>query len=246
MVRSNKLRRKHRKPRRFTKKRRDRQSGGTAHTTVYPPDSITKYISTVVYVNLDKRTDRRAQIEKELKVFPPDKVHRIPGIVPDVHDVPHRNIALAKAHLNAVKLAKENNWPNTLFLEDDSVLVNIEKAYPCFERLVKDPYDVIMLGSHSPDYDKDTLRVKRATGGASYLVHQSHYDIYMERLQSMIDSFVSGQHIEGGNAIVFPALQQEYKWFVVVPSLMTQLAGSSNREGGKYINYGRLEPQPTS
>ena len=102
-----------------------------------------------------------------------------------------------------------------------------------------------MLGSHAPEYDKDTLRVKRATSAASYLVHQSHYDVYIERLKSMIDGFVSGQHIEPGNATVFPPLQQEYKWFVVVPSLMTQLAGTSNRED-RHKNYTYLEVQPTS
>ena len=217
------------------------------HPTTYPPDSINTYISNVVYINLDKRTDRRAQMEQELKIFHPEKVHRIPGIVPDILDIPHKNVALTQAHLNAVKLAKEKNWPNTLFLEDDSVWVNIEKAYPCFEKLVKEPYDVIMLGSHGPDYDKDTLRVKRSTSAASYLVHQSHYDIYIERLQSMIDGFVSGvtNDIQPGNATVFPPLQQEYKWFVVVPSLMTQLAGMSNREE-KIVNYSRLEVLPTS
>lgn len=240
MVRSNKLRRKHRKLKRFTKKRKTRQSGGALHPTTYPPDSINTYISSVVYINLDKRTDRRAQMEQELKIFHPEKVHRIPGIVPDILDIAHKNLALTKAHLNAVKLAKKNNWPNTLILEDDSIWVNIEKAYPCFEKLVKEPYDVIMLGSHGPDYDKDTLRVKRSTGAASYLVHRSHYDIYIERLETLINSFVSGQHIECGNAVVFPELQQEYKWFVVVPSLMTQLAGMSNREE-KIVNYSRLE-----
>jgi len=185
-------------------------------------------------------------MEQELKIFHPEKVHRIPGIVPDILDIPHKNVALTQAHLNAVKLAKEKNWPNTLILEDDSVWVNVEKAYPCFEKLVKELYDVIMLGSHGPDYDKDTLRVKRSTGAASYLVHQSHYDIYIERLQSMIDGFVSGvtKDIQPGNATVFPPLQQEYKWFVVVPSLMTQLPGISNREE-KIVNYSRLEVQPT-
>lgn len=245
MVVSNKQRRKHRKSGRRTKRRKPRHSGGTAHTTTYPPDSINTYISNVVYVNLDSRTDRRAQMEQELKIFHPEKVHRIPGIVPDILDIPHKNVALTQAHLNAVKLAKEKNWPNTLFLEDDSVWVNIEKAYPCFEKLVKEPYDVIMLGSHGPEYDKDTLRVKHATGGASYLVHQSHYDVFIGRLQSMIDSFVSGQHIEGANAVVFPPLQQEYKWFVVVPSLMKQLPGMSNREQ-LHKNYTYLEVQPTS
>ena len=109
-MRSNKLRRNHRKPRRFTKKRKTRQSGGTLHPITYPPDSINTYITSVVYINLDKRTDRRAQMEQELKIFHPEKIHRILGIVPDILDIAHKNVALTKAHLNAVKLAKKNNW----------------------------------------------------------------------------------------------------------------------------------------
>lgn len=209
---------------------------------MYPPDSIKTYISHVVYVNLDSRTDRKAQMENELKVFNPEQVHRIPGIVPDIMDMAHKNVALAKAHLNGVKLAKQNNWPNTLFLEDDSVWANVDKAYPAFEALIKKPYDAIMLGSHHAKYDSE-FRVENATSGASYLLHNSHYDIYIDRLQGMIDSFVSG--VTGHEAVqtdtmVFGPLQKEYKWFIVVPSLMIQLPGHSDREN-RQVNFTEVE-----
>ena len=244
---SNKRRRKHRRSkrsRRLTKKRRRMQSGGTPHKTVYPPESIKNYISHVVYVNLDSRTDRRAQMEQELKIFSPDQVHRVPGIVPDILDLAHKNIALATAHLNAVKLARDNQWTNTLFLEDDSAWANIDAAYPCFEKLVQGSYDAIMLGSHHAEYDKETFRVKRATSGAAYLLHHSHYTIYINRLQAMIDSFVSGvtEHykVQTNSEPVFGSLQKEYNWFIVIPPLMTQLPGISDRMN-EYVNYTHAE-----
>jgi hypothetical protein len=243
MAPSNKRRGKHRRSRRVTKKRRRTQSGGTPHKTIYPPESIKTYISHVVYVNLDSRTDRKAQIEQELKVFAPEQIHRIPGIVPDILDMAHKNVALATAHLNAVKLARDNQWPNTLFLEDDAVWKNIEKGYPCFEKLVQGSYDAIMLGGHHAEYDDETFRVKNATSGASYLLHNSHYTVFIDKLQAMIDSFVSGvtnHALVQGDVMVFAPLQKEYKWFIVIPPLMVQLPGKSDREG-KYVNFSNVE-----
>jgi hypothetical protein len=196
-------------------------------------------------------------MENELKVFNPEQIHRIPGIVPDsiptstatlpsaalyLTDVAHRNVALAKAHLNAVKLAKQHNWDNTLFLEDDSIWANIDKAYPAFEALIKNPYDAIMLGSHHAVYDTE-FRIESATSGAAYLLHHSHYDIFIERLQAMIDSFVPGvttHHALQTDLAVFGPLQKEYKWFAVVPALMIQLPGHSDREN-KRVNFTEVE-----
>jgi hypothetical protein len=215
------------------------------HITVYPPESIRNHISHVVYINLDSREDRRAQMEQELKVFAPEQVHRVPGIVPDILDMAHKNVALATAHLNAVKLARDNHWPNALFLEDDSVWANVERAYPSFERLIQGSYDAIMLGGHHAEYDEQTLRIKRATSGASYLLHESHYTVFIDRLQAMIDSFVSGVTIHDdvqGDTVVFGPLQKEYKWFIVAPSLMVQLPGNSDREG-RYVDFTGVENQ---
>jgi len=229
---SNQRKKSNKRRRRITSRYKQRHSGGNPHITVYPPDKIKEYIHHVVYVNLDSRTDRREQLEKELKVFNKEQIHRVPGILPDVQDVAHRNVALAKAHLNAVKLAIDNNWENTLFLEDDAVWANIEKAYPIFEKLVQQPYDAIMLGSHLGNYDKETYRVHSGTNGASYLLHKSHYNIYFERLQAMINSFKPGitkSEEMHADVAVFGPLQKEYKWYMVVPPLMIQLPGHSNR-----------------
>jgi hypothetical protein len=188
-------------------------------------------------------------MEQELKVFHPDQVHRIPGILPEVIDVGekdmrYKSIALAKAHVNAVKLSKENDWPNTLFLEDDSVWANIEKAYPAFEALVKKPYDAIMLGSHNAKYGAD-FRAESATSGAAYLLHNSHYSIFMDKLQAMIDGFVPGVtqgYDTEGDAVVFGPLQKEYKWYIVVPALMIQLPGISDR-AGHHLNFRNVDPK---
>lgn len=235
-----------RKRKNLTRKRRtrSRKSVKRLRRKMYsgggdPRDLLKKYISNVVYVNLDSRTDRRSDMEEQLKIFNPEQIHRIPGIVPEILDMAHKNVSLAKAHLNAVKLASDNKWENTLFLEDDSIWANLEEAFPVFEKLINQPYDAIMLGAHHADYDKETFRIKSATSGASYLLHKSHYDAFIEKLESMINSFVPGvtKHEDvQGDTVVFGPLQREYKWYVVSPPLMIQKAGYSDRES-KHLNF---------
>lgn len=237
--RKNITRKRHTRSRKSLKRlRRKLYSGGGD-----PRDLLKKYISNVVYINLDSRTDRRSDIEEQLKIFNPEQIHRIPGIVPEILDVAHKNVSLAKAHLNAVKLARDNKWPNTLFLEDDSIWANLDEGFPVFEKLVNKPYDAIMLGSHDADYDRDTFRIKSATSGASYLLHESHYDIFIERLESMINSFVSGSTSDQAvqtDSVVFKPLQKEYKWFLVSPPLMVQKPGHSDRTDA-YIDFSHVE-----
>ena len=235
--RKNFTRKRHTRSRKHSKPRK-RYKGGSNQG-----DILKKYITHVVYVNLDSRTNRKSQIESELSIFNPEQVHRVPGIVPEILDEPHKHVALATAHLNAVKLARDKQWENTLFLEDDSIWTNNEDALKCFEKLVKEPYDAIMLGAHDPVYDKETFRIQSATSGASYLLHKSHYNIFIERLEAMINSFVPGvsnAHDVQTDAIVFKPLQKEYKWFIVAPPLMVQKPGYSDR-AGKDMNFTKVE-----
>jgi len=235
-----------RKRKNLTRKRRtrSRKSVKRLRYKVYngggdPRELLKKCITNVVYVNLDSRTDRKSQVEEELKIFNPEQIHRVPGIVPEVLDLANKNVALARAHVNAVKLARDNKWENTLFLEDDSVWANLEESFPIFEKLINQPYDAIMLGAHHADYDKETFRVKKAQNGASYLLHISHYDVFIEKMESMINSFIPGvtKHEDvQGDRVVFGPLQQEYKWYLVSPPMMIQKGGYSDREG-QYRNF---------
>jgi hypothetical protein len=229
------------------KRKTRRQRGGSIsqnHITVYPPSSIKQYIENVIYINLDSRTDRRKHIEKELQIFDKSQIHRVPGIVSEIQDNKHRALAITKTHLNAIKLAKNSDWSNVLVTEDDAYWANIERAYPAFEKLIQKTYDVIMLGSQRPKYNKDTFRVEESYGAHAYLVNKTHYDILIKKLEELIGDFnpktpgfIDAEH----DTMVFRPLQREYNWFIVIPSLMNQLPGHSNRLE-QYVNYKNVEP----
>jgi hypothetical protein len=234
--------RKNRSMRKLRITRKKKQRGG--HITVYPPASIKQYIQHVIYVNLDSRPDRRAQIEKELQIFDKSQIHRIPGIVPEIQDTKHKTLALAKAHLNAIKYARDAGWKNTLFVEDDAIWTNIEKSYPIFERLLKQKYDAIMLGGQRPQYDSQTYRVKQSYGGTAYFLINSHFNVVIQKIEEMISKFNPSTStylsVEVDN-VVFRELQRDYKWFIVVPALMKQLAGHSDRMSS-YQDYTHVQP----
>ena len=226
-----------------TKKRRIQRGGN--HTTVYPPESINNYIRHILYLNLDSRPDRKAQMEKELQVFKNAHIQRVPGVVSEFKDIKHRTLEITKSHMNALKIARDAKWPNVLILEDDAIWANIERAYPAFQNLVQKPYDVIMLGSQRPKYNKDNFRVEDAYGAHGYLVNGSFYNVFIQKLEELISKFDPKKpgYIEDEiDTMVFRSLQKEYIWYAVIPSLINQLPGFSSRLA-KESDYRHVEPK---
>jgi hypothetical protein len=203
----------------------------------YPPSSINEYVLHVVYINLDDRTDRRVQIENELKVFSPGKVTRIPG----VKDT-NKARGCTTGHLNALLYARDHNFPNVLVLEDDAMWSNIDASYPLFEKLVTKSYDVVMLGATELDYDTNTFKIKKALTASSYLVNSSYYTTIIERLQGLLNTpnFDSLPYCEQiVDCKPYNDLQSTGQWFIVIPSLMIQRKSYSNIEG-RLVNYEKM------
>jgi len=214
-----------------TRKNKQKRRGNTRanhHAPTLPPKSINDHITHALYINLDKRTDRRKRIENELSIFEPNKVTRIPGVI---HKNPY--YGCTSGHIAALKMAREHKWPNVLILEDDAIWANIDKAYPVFEKLINNPYDVIMLGGTYSEYDKNTYRIKLAYTASSYIAHHSYYDTLIQALENGLRS-KSSNHIPPD--VVFSKLQPKGNWFLVRPALMVQGKSHSNIIGG-VVNY---------
>lgn len=227
MGRTNKRYRKHKRGSRKSRKVSNRMAGGTSNPIVYPPSSINQYVSNVAYVNLDSRKDRRAQLEDQLKVFKPEKIHRVPG----VENKQYPYVGGVTAHLNAMKLAKESNWDNVLILEDDSIWANTDVSYPIFEMLVKNPYDVIMLAGTYSDFDKNTFKINKSKCASAYLVNKSYYNTIISKTEEILAQYKPGITPVDGitlDVAVFEPLQAVNKWFIVSPSLMIQSKGYSD------------------
>jgi len=216
-----------------TRKNKQTRRANNHSKTKLPPKSINDHIDHVLYINLDRRPDRKEQIERQLSVFDSHKITRVPGVL-------HKNPAIgcATSHIHALKMAKEHGWPNVLIVEDDAIWANVDKAYPVFEKLIKDPYDVIMLGGTYPSWEEKSYRVKHALSTCAYLVHHSYYDKLIHAVEEgLVTRNASGHNIAVN--VSFTMLQPVDNWFLVRPAFMIQRKSHSNIVGG-IVNYKKL------
>ena len=229
------------KKRMYSLKGRNILKGGNISSgIVYPPFEINNYIKHIIYINLDKRTDRNNSIIDQLKIFDNNKITRVSGIYNENNKV----LGCALSHLNALKLAREKKYPHVLILEDDAIWSDVNASYPIFKILmdklfVQNLYDVIMLGGSGKKFDPGTYRVEYAQAASSYLVNGLYYD----KIISAIEKELNNKRIDPADEaynknvdIIYLELQKFDKWYIVYPSLMIQGKSHSDILGGN-VDY---------
>ena len=68
----------------------------------------------VIYINLDKRVDRKEHILNELKKIGVEDATRFKAI-----ELENGAVGCSMSHLKCLETAKENQWPHVLIVEDD-------------------------------------------------------------------------------------------------------------------------------
>jgi len=139
-------------------------------------------IDHVVYINLDHRTDRKEQIEKELHKIPCQNVQRFSAIRER-----EGAIGCTKSHIEVIKMAMSAGWKNVLVLEDDMVFKDL-KWDLLYEKMAS--YDVIVLGGMWPIYDKTTLKVTRCFGTGAYIVNESYYTRLLQNYEEGLLKYI--------------------------------------------------------
>ena len=192
-------------------------------------------IEHVVYINLDERPDRRTLIEKELAVFPPEKVQRFKAI---------KNVQGALgctfSHIRILQMAIELGWKNYLVVEDDFMWKNYDTSLPILGGLLKNPFDVILLGGTAVQYYRDTLRLHSGQTTTAYIVSSDYYATLLANFkEGCVGLMRTGS--KGGFAIdmYWKRLQLVDRWFVVAPGLCTQRPDVSDIEG-RVVDYTRF------
>lgn len=197
-------------------------------------NSIFNEIDKVVYINLPHRTDRNHQIKNELSVFPPEKILRFNAIQ-------HENggIGCSMSHIGVLELAIKNKWRNVLIVEDDMKWVKIEEGDGILSRLIRRPYDVIMLSGHEVKYNKTSYKLKHACARTAYLVSNQYYE-------KLLSNFKEGLgHLEKEYIGIYRGdrywnrLQETDNWYIVIPQMCVQSPSFSDIEKKpvNYVNY---------
>lgn len=190
-----------------------------------------EFIDKVVYINLDRRTDRREHMEKMTQVFG-DKVIRFNAI-------PHTIgiVGCVKSHIEILKMALRQEWKNVLVLEDDSEWNRFSTGYSILNTLANNPYDVILLGGCSSYFDRNSYKLYSSQTTTAYLINKHYIPILLQNFESgLIGLLDTNDRPVYSLDMYWKQLQAKDNWFIVSPSLIYQMPSYSDIEG-KDVDY---------
>ena len=195
-------------------------------------------ISKIIYINLERRQDRREQIEQELAAI---------GLIGErFNAINHTSgiVGCGLSHLAVLKQAEENQWENLLILEDDfQFLVPKETLNQQLQAFwdLNILWDVIMLSynlSASTPYNDLIGRVTDAQTASGYLVNRHFYPKLINMLTQATPLLEStGNHWEYANDQCWKQLQPISQWFYFMTRLGKQ-RGSFSDNSNRYMDYG--------
>ena len=200
---------------------------------------MSRNIDKIYYINLNKRGDRREQIEKELNAFDL-KYERFEAI-----ETPGFGIyGCGLSHLEVLKLARANKCENVLILEDDFTFMvsndEFEHQLTSFFDLKLD-FDVLMLSYHQLQKDETEYgfisRVNSAQTASGYLVNRRYYDTLIDLYEWAMPLLnETQQHWIYCNDQVWKRLQVKDTWYCFTQRIGKQSAGYSDN-AQQYVDY---------
>ena len=190
------------------------------------------------YINLDRRPDRRAEIEGELERMGISG-ERFPAI-----DIYPGIVGCGSSHLETLKLAKERGYPNVLILEDDlTFLVSKEELRDILDSAMEETggdYDVIMLAyniAKSSKFSPNLLAIQDAQTTSAYIVHSRFYSTLISLSEWALDKLWKTRKIHMfAYDIAWKDIQEESRWFATSRRIGMQRASFSDIEN-KYVDY---------
>lgn len=199
---------------------------------------MANFLNKIVYINLDKRYDRKLHTETQ------NEKYGIDAIRFKAFEYPGQGIVgCGYSHLGVLKMAKENQWKNVLIMEDDfEFLVSPEEFWKNITQLFESKirFDVCMLSYnlHEQEPVNDLVfRVKYAQTASAYIVNQHYYDALIELYQKNIPILEStGIHWVYANDVCWRELQQRDMWLGFTTRIGKQLDGFSDN-ANCVVNY---------
>jgi glycosyl transferase family 25 len=176
---------------------------------------MTHHLSKIIYINIDKRTDRREQIENELVGLDYERF-------PAFHTPGFGILGCTMSHLAVLKLAKERGYDNVLVLEDDFYFIitrdQFEKELDTFFQL-NISYDVCMISYHieaSQKTEEGLEKIISAQTASGYIVHHSYYDTLIALYEEAVPLLnETRQHWIYANDQIWKRLQPTSNWYAI-------------------------------
>ena len=196
-----------------------------------------EFVKHVLYINLKSRPDRRKHVEQQLKLI---------GVNANRFEaIKNKNgaIGCSLSHLKCLSIAKENNWPHVMIVEDDIQFLDPSLFIRQFHKFIDSgiSYDVILVaGNNIPPYEKvndSSIKVTRCQTTTGYIVKQPYYDTLINNMKTGVLRLMKEPLNHRLYAIdkYWFQLQERDKWYLITPPSVTQ------RE-----DYSDIEKRPTN
>lgn len=174
-------------------------------------------IDWIVYINLDRRTDRREQMEAELERTG-IKADRFSAI-----EHPVGIVGCGKSHLAVLKTARDRGCRHVLILEDDVefMMTREEMDFEMQQLLMYEPtidFDVVKIDyllQKSEDTEYPFLgRVIASQTASGYLVAGTYLDTLIDLYEENFPLLEStGKHWIYANDQIWKCLQEKDRWY---------------------------------
>jgi len=216
---------------------------------VYRSTLYSKMLDHIFYINLDKRFDRKSEIESELIKMGLFEFERFRAIE---YPFPWGCIGASESHLSVLKLARENNYKNVLILEDDFTFdpnLSIQDFQNILSQITNYKYDVCLLAynvviptpistTFIPPNPNILDRIENAQTASAYIIENHYYDILIDEWEtSLIQLRQTGQHWHYALDQSWKKLQSRDTWIGVYPAIGKQRESYSDI-GYSVVNYG--------
>jgi len=191
------------------------------------------------YINLNRRTDRREQIEAECQKMG-ISIERFPAI-----EHWFGGFGCLQSHLAVLKLARERGYPTATIFEDDFQFLVSKDEFEDLVKRVPNEFDVVMLGyNHMKPclpYTDTFEKVIEAQTTSGYIVHNRFYDkliaVY-EEASKLFDGELTRQGFgKYSPDQCWKRLQPISVWLSTVKRIGRQRESYSDIEG-MVVNYG--------
>jgi GR25 family glycosyltransferase involved in LPS biosynthesis len=173
------------------------------------------------YINLDHRTDRREEMERELDALKL-QAHRFPAFA---HT--YGPIGCLQSHLAVLQEARARGLPRVLIFEDDfECLVTPDEFWETLHRAEQYPCDVLMFNynvQHSEPINDVVFRILEAQTASGYIVYASMYDTLIQCYEHHLPLLErTRHHWLHMNDQCWKPLQRTHKWLATTTRLGKQ------------------------
>ena len=194
-------------------------------------------IDKIFYINLDKREDRRQEIESELANFNLiDNSERIKAI----HTPDQGILGCTMSHLKTIQLAKERKYKNVLILEDDFQFTiqkeEFENQLTALFESGPPVFDVCMISYNiqrsEPTEYTFLQKIVEAQTASGYIINESFYDEIINLYEWAIPLLENTkEHWHYANDQCWKRLQPNSLWYAFTTRCGRQRAGYSDNSG---------------